>query len=268
MTAVVETPLAVRRVGIGQFVLASAFVLWLYLLGGGNFAWPVASRLSAVFLGTSFILRAFLGFKILREREWFRLRWLVRGNYVFLAVILAATFWHADEMNWHENIWLAHIWVLAYVVEPVLLPFLGPFGEAAAAPVPPDEARGPIRASFKAAMVVLAAVAVTVGGLLFINPEFLSTRWPWPLSPFDARVFAAWPLAIAAWAHTMALADDWAEIRMGVQALILYGGALFLAWLATLPLFEAGRPNFWSYGLLPVAFAVVLAVLYWRQERG
>ncbi len=263
------TPRSLRSLGIGQFAFASLFVLWLLVLpnGGQSFAWPIVPRLTSVFVGVSFILRAFLGLSIIRTEAWYRLRWVVWGNYMFLAIILISTFWHIAEMNWQTNIVLAHVWVVIYIFEPLVLPFLGPFDDARNDAIPPQHAKGPLAEGLKWVLIAATMVTATVGGLLFISPEFLNTRWPWSLDPFNARIMAAWPAAIAVWAGTMALSKDWAEIKMGIQGFILYGSALFVAWLVTIPDFDRVRHNFWTYGILPAACAVVLAYYYWRQER-
>ncbi len=263
-----STPRSIRSLGIGQFLFAAGFVLWLLFLpnGGENFAWPVVPSLTTVFVGTSFILRTFLGFMIIRTQQWYRLRWVVWGNYMFLAIILISTFWHIAEMNWTSNIILAHVWVVIYVFEPLVLPFLGPFDEASKAPVPAELSEGEIPLGLRRVLIGTLMVTATMAGLLFISPEFMNTRWPWPLDPFNARIMAAWPAGIAVWAGTMALSKDWVEIKMGIQGFILYGGALFVAWLVTFPQYDLTRNNVWTYGIVTPVITALLAYYYWRKE--
>jgi hypothetical protein len=265
----VAIPRSLRTLSIGQFTLAFIFLLWLLFLpnGGPTFAWPVEPRLTAVFIGTSFLLRVFIGICILRAKDWFRLRWVVWGNYAFLTVILVATFWHVGEMNWRTNILLAHIWIIIYIFEPLVLPFLGPYGPETVAPVPAEKSEGPILVGLTRVLIGMVMVTTTIAGLLVISPQFIDTRWPWPLDPFDARIMAAWPAAVAVWCATMALGPDWAEIKMGMQALILYTIALFVAWLVTVPLFDMTRNNFWTYGIGLGVMAILLVYYYWRQEQ-
>ena len=121
-------PSSINGVGIVQFFLAAAFVVWLIIWPdtGVNFAWPIHPRLTAMFIGTGFILRVFLGYHLWREKFWYRLRWIKWGNFVFLGVLFIATFWHLNEMNWKPNIGVAHIWVVAYIVEPLILTLIEP----------------------------------------------------------------------------------------------------------------------------------------------
>ena len=147
-----------------------------------------------MFIGAGFIARAYLGAHLWRQRYWYALRWQVWGNYAFLATLLVATFWHIDPMNWSSNICVAHIWVLAYIVEPLTLPLTEPRGDQARAPLPEDLRDGPVFEGLRRVLLVGFVVGVSDGLLLLLNPEFTDTRWPWPLDPFDARIMGAFPI--------------------------------------------------------------------------
>ena len=263
-----QKPRVLNLVGIVQMLLAASFAVWLlgFPAYGTHFAWPVAPQMSAMFLGTSFLLRTLMGFHVSREAAWYRLRWIVRGNYAFLGVILLATFWHADAMNWRSDILIAHIWVVAYIVEPLVLVLLEPRSPESSAPVAPELSQGPIARGLKLVLATIYLFGFTIGGLLLINPEFATTRWPWPLDPFDARVMAAWPIACAVWAATMYFAHDWVEIRMGVRCLMIYSGALFLLWLLTSPQWDPTRKNATTFGVATALMTAALGFYYWRHE--
>ncbi len=268
----VPKPTSITRVGIVQTILASAFVIWLLFFpsSGVNFAWPIMPEMSAMFIGAGFIARAYLGYYLWRERYWHGLRWQVWGNYAFLAVLLVGTFWHVHQMNWYFSdyrIWVAHIWVVAYIVEPLTLPLLEPRGEEAKAPLPAELRQGPIFVGLHRVLLVAFVVGVTLGLLLFINPEFMDTRWPWSLDPFDARIMAAFPILTGLWALYGYLAADWAEIKRGVLGIILFTTALFGVWLYNLSRFDFDRENVVQFGIITGLFAVVLIFYYYRQER-
>jgi hypothetical protein len=255
-------------VGLLAFLLATAFVFLLLRPGGGeDFAWPVTPRTSAIFIGVSFMLRSLVGLLLWRVHDWYRLRWFVLGNYAFLAVIFLATFWHIEDMNWQRSILLAHVWVIAYVAEPLLLPYLQPRKDRLGDPLPSGRSEGPVLPGLRNTLIATLVVSATITALLFINPEFTTTRWPWPITPFDARIMAAWPAAWAVWAGTMAFATDWAEIRLGIAAMAFHAGALAIAW-ATLwatGQWDLSRHNVYTSGLLVAVAAVALLYHYWRQ---
>jgi hypothetical protein len=261
-------PRAITGIGVVQFFLAATFVVWLLFFptAGDRFAWPVVPPLTAMFIGTAFIARTYLGFQLWRQKYWHNLRWQVWGNYGFLAAIFLATLWHADKMNWHTSFWMAHIWTIAYIVEPVMLPLLEPRGAGRNAPLPPELQAGPILATTRWLMAAILLIGVTIGGLLIINPAFINTRWPWPLDPFDARVMAAFPVLAAGWAAWVYFAEDWALAKLGVIGLGLHAASLFVVWVLTLGQYDQTRHNVVTYGAVLAVATVLLIATYVRQE--
>jgi hypothetical protein len=260
-------PRSLNGVGIVQTLLASAFVIWLFFFpsSGVNFAWPITPALSAMLIGASFVARAYLGVHLWREKEWWRLRWQVWGNLGFLAVIFVATFWHIDEMNWTTNIIVAHIWVLAYAIEPLMLILIEPRGEEASERLPPTLQEGPIFRGLKLVMGALFIYGIIIWALLFINPEFASTRWPWPLTEFDARIISAFAMLGALWALRVYFFEDWALAKLAVRGLLIYGVSLMVLFVFTVS--QYGPTNRESFGIITAIFLVIVAYYYWRQER-
>jgi len=261
-------PSAITRIGLTQFLLALSFVIWLVFFPqlGDKFAWPIIPIESARFIGASFALRTFFGFHLWRQKDWMRLRWSRWGNFAFLAVLFFATFWHIDEMNWETNIIVAHIWVLAYTAEPLVLMLVEPHNTESKAPVPAEISEGPILPGLKNLFMFIFVVGIGLGGVLFMNPTFADTRWPWPILPFDSRVMAAWPVACGVFAATMYFAKDWAEIKIGVETILVYVVSLFILWLFTFTTFNPARKNVLMFGIAPAILIALLGYYYWRQN--
>ena len=260
-------PKSFDGIGLVQVLLASVFVIWLLFFPqrGVNFAWPIAPPLSAMFIGTSFIARLYLGFHLWREKYWWRLRWQVWGNLGFLAVIFVTTFWHVNEINWSTNLIVAHVWVVAYAVEPLLLVALEPRGAPAAAPLLPALREGPLLPGLNRVMRVIYIFLFTIAGLFFLNPEFATTRWPWELTAFDARIMSAFMILAALWALRVTFFEDWAEAKLAVRGLIIYGAAIFVVWVATVSQYRATNRE--AYGILVGAATLLCIYYYWRQEK-
>lgn len=271
-------PKGFERVGIIQCFLALFFVLWFIFLPqeGIYFAWPVKPVLTAFFLAAGFMLRTYFGFHLWREKDWYRLRWSIHGDFVFLGVLFVATWWHIAEMNWHlENVsdalrifslMIAHIWILAYTFEPLTVYLLSPRQAEAAAPVPAELSEGPLVPALKTVLVGFFYLGVLVWALLFFSPDFANTRWPWELNAFDARIMSAWPAAIAVWAITMHSMKDWGEVKIGVRALLIFMLALFVIWVFTFSSYDPQRHNGLTYGLVSGLATLSLVYAYWRQE--
>ena len=262
-----------RNVGLTQFLLAAGFVVWLVFLPGlaSHFAWPIESRLSSMFIGTCFALRAFEGFFMWREPDWYRLRWISWGTLAFLVFIFAATYWHLDLMNWVPFNLATVVWMLAYTAEPLVVPFVEPRGPDAGAGVPRSDQRGPVSAGLQAAQTIIMVVAAALFGMLFINPaKFITNYWPWGLTAIDARIASSFFVGILLWAARMKLAQDWAEVRMGIQGFILFFGGHFLVWifnLATGQFDPARMIAVWIYGIVTGVLAGVLLFFYFAHEK-
>ncbi len=262
-------PRTITLTGLIQVLLASTFVIWLLFFpnAGRQFAWPITPSFSAMFIGAGFIARVLIGYFLWREKYWPKLRWQVAANYAFLIVIFLATYWHIDEMNWKSNIIVAHIWIIAYTVEPILLFLIEPRTPEAKAPLPPEQRRGSIPVGLMRTVAFGLIVCVTIGSLAIINPQFLDTRWPWPLDPFDARIMAAFLALNALWCVTVYFAQDWGEIRLAVLGLAIYSVSNFLVWLYILPQLDKARKNVYTYGIAFGLFSILLIYYYWKQER-
>ncbi len=262
------TSSAYRRVGLIQFLLALGFVIWLVFLPGFAkfFAWPIGSRLSAMFVGTCFALRCFEGFWMWREPDWSHLRWMSWGTMAFLTIIFVATFWHVDQINWKPFNPMAWIWVIAYTAEPLVIPFVEPRGVAG-----PGANGRPISAVLQTFLIIVMFVAAVLFGLFFINPaKFITNYWPWPVTPFDARVISAFFAGIVFWAARMKVLARWPEIRMGMQGLLLFFAGHFVVWLFNL-LTSAFDPvrvvSVWVYGIVAFLLAALLVFFYLQHER-
>ena len=180
-------------------------------------------------------------------------------------MIFAATFWHADQINWKPFNLMAWVWIVAYTAEPLVIPFVEPRG------ISPEAGEGPaISGALQTFLIIVMFVAAVLFGLFFINPaKFITNHWPWPVTPFDARVMSAFFAGILFWAARMKVLAAWPAIRMGMQGLILFFGGHFVVWLFNLATgaFDPARMlSAWIYGILAGALAAGLIFFYWREH--
>jgi hypothetical protein len=195
------------------------------------FAWNVVPRYAQAFIGAGYIFRTLFFLNVARESNWTKLRWIVWGNLAFTGTLLLATFWHIDEFNWSQfTPPTAHIWVVLYIFEPVVMIYLIPRGALRAEG---PTTGGAIQPVFKWFLVLVTGLLLMAGLLLIGNPDFATKRWAWELNPLDSRIVAAWSMGWAFWCGTMAFARDWDEIRVPARLFIVNGVAL----LATTLLF-------------------------------
>jgi hypothetical protein len=264
-----EKPGSLTTIGLVQVILAASFVVWLVFFPatGNLFAWPIVPAFSAMFIGTGFVVRTYIGYYLWREKYWPRLRWQAPANYAFLLIIFLATYWHIDEMNWTTNIIVAHIWIIAYTAEPIMLFLLEPRTPQAKERLPVELRGGPVFMGLKRILAFGLIVCVTIASLAVINPQFLDTRWPWALDPFNARIMAAFLGLAGTWCLTGYFAEDWGEVRHAILGLSIYAVSNFVLWLFMLPQFDPSRKNIYSVGIAFGFFSITLIYYYWKQER-
>ena len=188
------------------------------------------------------------------------------GNLVFTGTLLLATYWHADEFNWDPfRPPSAHLWLVLYIFEPVVMIYLIPRGTfALVAPATGGPLHPVIR---RASSCCVTGVLLMHGLLLVINPEFAATRWAWELNPLDARMVAAWFLGWAVWLGTMAFALDWDEVRRAVQLFLLNGVALLATVVVFRDDFVPGKNLIIGYGGDLALMTGIMLALYVVQER-
>lgn len=181
-------PGSLTGIGAVQFFLALVFVIWLLFFPdtGGKFAWPVVPRLTAMFIGASFILRTFIGYHLWREQFWYRLHWYQWGGYTFLGVILLATLWHIGELNWKSDILVAHLWLVAYILEPLTLVLIEPHGERGRQALSSQYSEGPLMPGLKTMYFYKDWAEVKIGvRLLAIYATSLFILWAFTFGQYD-----------------------------------------------------------------------------------
>ena len=277
-------PKGFTNVGFIQCFLAAFFVLWFLIMpqNGIYFAWPVKPELTATFLGAGFMLRSYFGYHLWRDKHWYTLRWSMNGDFAFLGTLFVTTWWHASEMNWHVqgvtdglrifSLIITHVWILAYTFEPLTVFLLHPRDKEANDPVPAELSEGAIQPAMKNALAATFFLGAAFWAILFISPEFANTRWPWELNPFDSRIIAAWFAGSSVWAVTMYFMKDWAEIKIGVRALMIFIIGELAVWIIASPRYPLDHTEIASrqgstYGAALGIMALWYLYAYWRQEQ-
>ncbi len=229
------------------------------------FAWDAEGRYAQAFIAAGYIFRTAFFLNVAFEGNWIRLRWIVWGNLVFTGTLLFATYWHLDQFHWNPlQTPLAHIWIVLYIFEPLVMIYLIPRGIFGAAAPPTG---GPLHRLLKPFLVLVTGLLLMNGLLIVGNPDFAATRWAWELNPLDARIVGAWFLGWAVWAGTMAFALDWDEIRRASQLFILNAAALLATAVVFRDDFLPNRGTPYGYIGALLVFTLAMTGFYVVQER-
>lgn len=266
----IAMPRSLRLWGVIGALLAAVFSVWMLFFPQfipTAFAWNVQPRAAQAFIGAGYLFRTYFFLLFVFVPDWRLLRWTYYGNLLFTGALLTATIWHAPEVHWLTVV--AHIWILFYTAEPLIMHFAipraGERGRVAAGE--PLTSGGPVSPLYRYFMIFEVGVTMLFGLILVISPEWLNRRWAWDLNPFDARIVAAWFLGIAGWAGSMARATDWDEVRLGAIGNLILTGALTVASVAYYPYFNHTHPTVPQYIIGTALLSLALALFIWQHER-
>lgn len=224
-----------RAVLVPFVVLAIGATAALYLRSTETdrfFAWSIEPPLTAALLGSAYGGTLVFFALTLRERVWANTRLAVSAPLTLSTALLVATLLHLDRFHLDEGGVagvVAWIWLVVYVIVPptlvavIVVQRRLPGGDPpVVAPLP-----GPVRV----ALVVLGALSLLGGAVLFAVPEDLADVWPWPISALTGRAIASWLLGLGVAAVHAAIEDDLRRLRAGVPALAVIGALGLVALL-------------------------------------
>jgi hypothetical protein len=257
--------LPAMRVLLGAFAVLTALAfVSLFILAqttAETFAWTIAVPLTAAFFGAGYGAGFVLVVLSLRARAWADVRLPVLTIFVFVVLTLLATLLHVNKLHFDDDFsglgalarGAAWFWFAVYVVLPVAMLVVLVLQERAPGVDPP--ARNPVPVVLRVALGVESVVLLVVGAALYVRPTTGTTLWPWALTPFTARVGAAWLLAFGLATALAAVAGDLERLRTAAIAYTVFGALVLLAVLRYSGSIDWNDPSAWAF--VAVAAAVV-----------
>jgi hypothetical protein len=276
---VLDETVTPRRLLLGTRALLGAFAVLtvlafvsLFVLAENtrnSFAWTIEPPLTAAFLGAGYAAGSVLVLLSLRQSVWANVRVSFLTIFVFVVLTLVATLLHVNKMHFDDDFGAlgllakgaAWFWSAVYVVLPVAMLVLLVRQERAPGVDPP--ARHPVPGVLRVALAVESAALVVVGALLFVDPASATSVWPWPLTPFTARVTGAWLIAFGLAAALAALAGDLHRLRSATIAYTVFGALVLVSVLRYPGTVAWNRPVAWAFVVLAAA-VVVTGASGWR----
>jgi hypothetical protein len=258
--------LPAMRVLLGAFAVLTALGFGsLFVLAGTtdqSFAWTIQPPLTAAFMGAGYGAGFVLVVLSMRATRWADIRLPVLTIFAFVVLTLVATLMHLNKLHFTADFaalgvlakGAAWFWLSVYVVLPVAMVVMLVLQERA--PGGDPAARHPVPAVLRGALAVESAVLLVVGTTLYVVPTTTTSVWPWVLTPFTARVVAAWLLAFGLATALAALAGDLARLRTATIAYTVFGGLVLVTVLRFSGTVQWQRPVGWIF--LAVTVAVVL----------
>lgn len=275
----IDTPQATRPVLPGMRVLLTAFAVLTALAVGTlfvlaettarTFAWTIQPPLTAAFLGAGYAAGFLLVVLSLREGVWANTRLPVLTILVFVVLTLTATLLHVNRLHFDDEFGgsgalargAAWFWLVVYIVVPPAMVALLVQQERAPGSDPP--ARHPIPPVLRAALAVESAVLLVVGVLLFVDPATATWLWPWELTPFTARIVAAWLFAFGLATALAAVGGDLARLRTAAIAYPVFGVLVAVSVLRFPGTIDWDRPAAWVLVAMTAAMVATGVTGWW-----
>jgi len=254
------------RALLGAFaVLTALATIALFVLAENTsetFAWTIEPPLTAAFIGAGYGAGFVLVGLSLRDPVWANSRVPVLTIFVFVVLTLVATVLHRDRMHFDDDFGgldllakgAAWFWLAVYIVIPVAMAVLLVRQERTPGEDPPP--RHPVPIVLRVPLALESAVLLVVGALLYTDPATAEWVWPWPLTPFTARVVAAWLLAFGLATALAAVAGDLRRLRTSTIAYTVFGVLTLVAVARFAATMEWDQPPAWIF--IGAAVAVVL----------
>jgi hypothetical protein len=249
-----------HRVYFGAVGLLALWVgVWGYFNPGQvDTAIPwVVPPLHARFLGSMYLSGAAFMVGCILARRWDEVRVVVPGIAIWTGMLFLVSLLYLDQFDYtRTQVW---VWFGAYLVYPLIAIWLAwrhrgdVRRESATGPGLPGWVRG-----YLLAQGVLATVLALA---LLLAPGLMVSIWPWKISLLLAQIYSAPFLSYGVMSLLLAFRRDWAEIRIAVVAILVFGAGVLIASFIHRGLFSATNPAAWLwFGSFTVA-AGMLGVL-------
>ena len=240
----------------------------LYLLPDHTqqlFAWGIQPRMSAMMLGAAYIGGAYLFVRAATNARWHSVQVGFLPVTTFATLMGIATILHWDRFN-HGSISLV-AWVGLYFTTPFIVFLLwlrnratdpGPLSDGLRVP-------GPVRL----VIGIVGGLTLLTSMILFLQPGFMISVWPWQLTPLTARVMGALFALTGVGELAIALDARWSAVRIPLQSQMIGIGLIGLAMIFSWSNFHQANPLTWVF-LASIVFLLVASplVYLWMETRG
>jgi hypothetical protein len=244
-------------------VLAFAVLYLRPELSGERFAWKIQPAFTAFWIGSGYLGGAWYFAGVVRARRWHQVTLGLPPVCAFVWAMLAVTVLHWERFDIHHLPF--QLWLILYVVTPVLIPALW-FANRRRDPVQPDAAAAIVPRRVRTAMAWIGAILVALALWMFVFPQAAIGVWAWKLTPLTARVMAGWFSLSGVGGLVLASEPRWSAWRLLLQSMMVWLALLTLGIWRAWNDFDPTRPAFAAVVAVPLSL-IGLAALYLDQER-
>ncbi|MDQ6662039.1 MAG: hypothetical protein M3Z24_13885 [Chloroflexota bacterium] len=249
--------------------LVAAFVI-LYVFPDHTqelFAWGIKPRMSAMMLGAAYIGGAYFFIRAATNARW---HWVKVGFLpvtTFATLMGIATILHWDRFNHGYISFFA--WVGLYFTTPFIV-FLLWLRNRSTDPGPTNASES-LRVPYLVRLVIgiVGGVTLLTSIVLFLEPGFMISTWPWQLTPLTARLMGALFALTGVGELAIALDVRWSAVRIPLQSQMIGIVLIVLAMVFSWSNFQQANPLTWIFLASIIFLLVASPLLYvWMETRG
>jgi hypothetical protein len=252
---------------IVPFLVAAFAILYLFPDHTQElFAWGIQPRMSAMMLGAAYISGAYFFVRAAANARW---HWVKVGFLpvtTFATLMGIATILHWDRFNHGYISFFA--WVGLYFTTPFIV-FLLWLRNRSSDPGPGTSHDRLVPRPVRLVIGIVGGLALLTSILLFLQPGFMISTWPWHLTPLTALVMGALFALTGVGELAIALDVRWSAVRIALQSQMIGIVAIGLAMIFSWSNFNQANPLTWIF-LASILFLLVASpLLYiWMEKRG
>ena len=231
------------------------------------FAWGISPRMSAMMLGAAYIGGAYFFVRAATNARW---HWVHIGFLpvtTFATLMGIATILHWERFNHGSLSFFA--WVVLYFTTPFIV-FLLWLSNRSTDPGPggtPLDRRVP--SLVRLVIGIVGGVTVLTSIVLFLQPGFMISTWPWQLTPLTARVMGALFALTGVGELCIALDARWSAVRIPLQSQMIGIALIALAIIFSWKNFHQANPLTWMFIASILFLLIASPLLYiWMERRG
>ncbi len=251
---------------IVPFLVAAFAILYLFPDRTQElFSWGIQPRMSAMMLGAAYLGGAYFFVRAATAAHW---HWVKVGFLpvtTFATLMGIATILHWDRFNHGYLSFFA--WVGLYFTTPFVV-FLLWLRNRSTDPGPVSHDRR-VPHLVRLVIGIVGGVTLLTSIVLFLQPGFMISAWPWQLTPLTARVMGALFALTGVGELAIALDARWSAVRIALQSQIIGIAAISLAMVFSWSNFHQANPLTWIFLATILSLLIVSPLLYlWMETHG
>src|SRR5947209_4556306 len=249
--------------------LVAAFVI-LYLFPDHTqelFAWGIQPHMSAMMLAAAYLGGAYFFVRAATSARW---HWVKVGFLpvtTFAALMGIATILHWDRFNHGSPSFFA--WVGLYFTTPFIVFLLWLRNRSADPGATDTSADHAVPNLVRLLIGLVGGLTVLTSIVLFLQPRFMISTWPWQLTPLTARVMGALFALTGVGELAIALDVRWSAVRIALQSQMIGVALIAIAIVFSWSNFHQANPLTWIFIASILFLLIASPLLYiWMETRG